>query len=81
MAQLIVRNLDEGVAEALRQRARANHRSMEAEVRTILDAMVSGPAGASETDFAVAAQRLRKRLRPRGTDSAALVREGRDGRA
>jgi antitoxin FitA len=80
MAQLIVRNLDEGVAEALRQRARANERSMEAEVRTILGDVVSGSTGVPVTDFALAARRLRERLGDRGTDSAALVREGRDGR-
>lgn len=36
MAQILVRNLDEGVKERLRSRARRNGRSMEAEVREIL---------------------------------------------
>ena len=36
MAQLLVRNLDEGVKEALRRRARCHGRSMEEEARLIL---------------------------------------------
>ena len=36
MAQLLVRNLDESVKEALRRRARSHGRSMEEEVRLIL---------------------------------------------
>jgi len=37
MAQMTVRNLDDGLYERLKARARANHRSVEAEVRAILD--------------------------------------------
>ena len=40
MAQILVRNIDEGVKEALRERARAHRRSLEAEVRDILRAAV-----------------------------------------
>jgi len=36
MAQILVRNLDEGTKERLRRRARKNRRSMEAEAREIL---------------------------------------------
>lgn len=36
MAQLLVRNLDLAVKEALQRRAKRNHRSMEEEVRVIL---------------------------------------------
>ena len=36
MAQILVRNVDEGTKERLRRRARSNRRSMEAEVREIL---------------------------------------------
>lgn len=36
MADLSIRNLDDGVRESLRQRAAAHGRSMEAEVRAIL---------------------------------------------
>jgi plasmid stability protein len=37
MAQLIVRNLDDKVKERLRERAKRNGRSLEAEARTILE--------------------------------------------
>jgi len=46
MAQLLVRQLDEDVKEALQRRARAHGRSTEEEVREILrDAVRAGPAG------------------------------------
>lgn len=37
MAQIIVRNLDEKVVKALKERAQRNNRSLEAEVRHILE--------------------------------------------
>lgn len=40
MAALTIRNLDDDVKEGLRVRAAKNRRSMEAEVRAILDAVV-----------------------------------------
>ena len=46
MAQLIVRNLDEAVKLGLRQRAARHGRSVEAEVREILQAAI-----ADETDL------------------------------
>jgi plasmid stability protein len=36
MAQLVVRNIEENIKNRLRQRAQANGRSMEAEIRDIL---------------------------------------------
>lgn len=41
MAQLLVRNLPDGVKELLRVRAERHHRSVEAEAREILAAAVS----------------------------------------
>ena len=78
MAQLIVRDVDEAVAQALRLRAAANGRSVEAEHRLLLREALGVQQVVAE-DFAAAAARLRARL-ARGTDSAALVREGRDDR-
>ena len=77
MAQLIVRDVDDGIAQALRLRAAANGRSVEAEHRMLLREVLG--AQSVPEDFAAAAARLRARL-VRGTDSAELVREGRDGR-
>lgn len=44
MAQLIVRNLDDGIVEALKARAATHGRSAEAEHRAILYAALHGPA-------------------------------------
>ena len=44
MAQLIVRNLDDDVVDALKERAAAHGRSAEAEHRAILHAALQGPA-------------------------------------
>ncbi|MFN0116193.1 MAG: FitA-like ribbon-helix-helix domain-containing protein [Paracoccaceae bacterium] len=80
MAQLVVRNVEDRVAEALRLRAQANGRSMEAEVRVILTSAVDTPGQDARADFARAARALRDKLGARGTDSVALLREGRDAR-
>ena len=44
MAALSIRDLDDAVRERLRVRAARNGRSMEAEIRAILDAAVRDPA-------------------------------------
>ena len=75
VAQLIVRDVEDAIAQALRERAAANGRSVESEHHMILREVLR-PAQAT-TDFAAAAARMRARLR-RGTDSANLVRDGRD---
>jgi antitoxin FitA len=52
VAQLIVRNLEDELVEALKARARAHGRSAEAEHREILRAVLRGPvAGASFWDW------------------------------
>ena len=45
MAALRVRNLDDAVKERLRMRAASHGRSMEAEIRTILEDAVADPMG------------------------------------
>jgi len=47
MAQLLIRNLDEAVKEALRRRARCHGRSMEEEARIILSQAIQSGAWAS----------------------------------
>lgn len=74
-----VRGIDDQLHDALRRRAARTGRSVEAEVRTIL-AETCLPKSA--TDWA-AGLRARARVRTAGktqTDSAALIREARDGR-
>lgn len=43
MAQLIVRNLPDPVKERLKQRAKRHGRSLEAEVRSVLEAAAAAP--------------------------------------
>ncbi len=75
MAQIIVRNLDDAVVERLKARARSNGRSLEAEVRQILEQ-------SAKVDMATARQHvmeIRKKLAGRKfTDSVELIREDRE---
>ena len=75
MAQLLVRNLNRMVVERLRRRARRGGRSVESEVRAILEQAAQADMASART----LANRIRTRLRGRRfSDSAALVREDRD---
>lgn len=76
MAQLTVRNVDDRVILALKQRAAAHGRSAEAEHREILRATLLQDGGAKES-FAKRAARLRGRLHS-NIDSATFVRADRD---
>ena len=77
MRQLIVRNLDDAVVDALKARAAAHGRSAEAEHREILrHALTQGPS-ASGAWFARAAA-LRARLAGSVEDTTALLRADRD---
>jgi plasmid stability protein len=75
MAQIIVRNLDDVVVERLKARARANGRSLEAEVRLILEQ-------SAKVDMATARQMaLDMRMRLKGRkfpDVVELIREDRE---
>jgi plasmid stability protein len=75
MAQIIVRNLDDVVVDRLKTRARDNDRSLEAEVRHILEQ-------STKVDMAQArliVMERRKKLQGRKfADSVELIREDRD---
>lgn len=47
MAAVSIRNLDDQVKEQLRVRAARNGRSMESEIRAILEDAVNGPSGSA----------------------------------
>lgn len=74
MAQLLIRDVDPKVVGRLKDRARKHGRSLEAELRGILEA-------AAQTDIIDAralAARIRRRLSGRAhSDSASLVSEDR----
>ena len=77
MSNLLLRDLDPGVLKALKQAAKANGRSLQAEIHDIL-------GRASQTNMArtrrLSSHWLRKLSRRKHTDSAVLIREDRDHR-
>jgi plasmid stability protein len=76
MPEVLVRNLDPDLVERLKVRARRNGRSLQAEVKTILERTVGEP---SMDEFRKAALAVQKKLaRSRHSDSAALIREDRE---
>ncbi len=78
MANVTIRNLDDGVVERLKARAKAHHRSMEAELRQVL--IQAAAQHERMADFRREAARIRAMTpkdRPQ-TDSTLLIREDRD---
>lgn len=76
MAQVLVRQLDDEVVDRLKRRAKEHGRSLQSEVRTILEDAVPDYEGAWKRIDA-----LRKRLKKSGrpfSDSTDLIREDRD---
>ena len=74
MAQVLIRDLDPGVVERLKVRARDRGRSLEAELRGILEAA----AMADRRESRALAARIRRRLSGRiHSDSATLQAEDR----
>ena len=76
MATVTIHNLDDGVVDTLKARAKANNRSLEAELREIL---TSAARGQSKAGLLALADRIAT-MTPGipQTDSAALIREDRD---
>ena len=75
MAQILVRKLPDAVVERLKARAKRNSRSLEAEVRAILEDSVAKDKAA----FLNAADEMRARLSGRNhTETLELLREDRD---
>jgi len=75
MAQVLVRNLKGEVIESLKGRARRHGRSLEAEIRAILE----NAAGRDATATKAAAARIRRRLADiPHVDSAKLIRQDRE---
>ncbi len=76
MANLTIRNLDDEVVAKLKARAKAHHRSLEAELRALLSEAAARP---SREDFLKAADRIAA-MTPdvKQTDSTKIIREFRD---
>lgn len=76
MGTLTIRNLDDDVIARLKEQAKANHRSLEAQVREVLARAASGDL---RIDFRALAERIAA-MTPDvpQTDSTQLLREDRD---
>jgi hypothetical protein len=75
MAQMTVRNLDDAAYQRLKERAKANNRSLEAEAREILSAAVKP----SLAGFAQWSKEFREKIGSRYKgDSTAEIRADRD---
>lgn len=77
MAQMLIRNLSDETARHIKQRARNNGRSAEAEARDILEK----EAQAAKAEWWARVDALRKSLEGKiSGDSTDLIREDRDSR-
>lgn len=77
MAQVLVRNLKDKIVARLKKRAQTRGRSLQAEVKMILEEAAKEDPG----DFWREADRIREQLKRSGrrfSDSAVLIREDRD---
>lgn len=78
MPQLLIRNLEPETVDALKQRARNNHRSLQAEAQLILEKA----AAVQANDFWANSQKIRKTVQQNKqqtfSDSTVLIREDRD---
>ena len=76
MASVTIRNLDDDVVAALKRRAKANDRSLEAELRVILTRQVRGQTPEELLALADRIAAMTPTDRPQ-TDSVELLREDR----
>jgi plasmid stability protein len=81
MSEVLVRNLDEAVIEQLKARARGSGRSLQAELKLILEQAtrpVLAPAQPSRAEYRALADRIRDALGDRTqADSTELLAEDR----
>ena len=79
MAAINVRQLDEEVVRRLKRRAAGNNRSLEGEVRHILEGAVQDDVSARRASFLALATRLQGETEGRPqTPSEILIRDDRD---
>ncbi len=79
MATINVRQLADDVVDRLKRRASLNNRSLEGEVRLLLERAAYDDMAAKHAAFLEASDRLRERTRSRRqTPAEVLIREDRD---
>jgi plasmid stability protein len=74
MGQLLVRNIEDTIVQALKARARRSGRSVEAEHRAILEQALQSES----LSFVDLAANLRSTTPPQQTDATDLIRAARD---
>jgi plasmid stability protein len=77
MSQILVRDLSPEVVDQLKRRAKANRRSLQAEVKEILE-REARPARLSREEFLALMDRIRDQSPPQKSDSVQLIREDRE---
>lgn len=77
MAQILVRDLDQGVVERLKKRAREDGRSLQSEVKAILEQAARAPKVDMETARKISADFRHKFKGRKFPDTAGLIREDR----
>ena len=80
MAQILVRGLDDALVARLKERAKLNHRSLQGEVKAILE---EAAPMATKAEALAIVDRMAALLGKKGktfSDSAELIREDRDRR-
>ena len=81
MGQLLVRNVSEDGVAALKRRAMENGRSVEAEHRALIEALIRPATSTPAHDWLAEADRLREMTKGRSdVPSWVLIREDRDSR-
>lgn len=80
MATISVRQLNDRTVEMLKHRAARNKRSLESEVRSILDHAVQNDMAAKWEQFFAAVDKTGLRAEPGDATGAELIRRGRERR-
>lgn len=78
MATISVRQLNDHTLEVLKVRAAGNHRSLEGEVRDILESVAAADTAAKRKSFLAFVDRLGLKARRGGPTGAELIRKGRE---
>ncbi|MFQ5430921.1 MAG: Arc family DNA-binding protein [Nitrospinota bacterium] len=78
MAQILVRNLNKNIVERLKRRAKQDGRSLQSEVKTILEQAANEPKLDMESARKLCEQIQRKFKGRKFPDTVKLIREDRD---
>jgi hypothetical protein len=81
MAQVLVRDISSKTVEILKKRARQNRRSLQGELKTIMEEAAGASSHSNLKAFLDKAEMIRRRTAGRKqTDSATLIRKARSKR-